>query len=1528
MKQRSLFNIYLALTAGMLSGARRVAMMLLLTLLTAATAWADDLATFTLAEKMNNGKDWPAGTKVGVVQTADTDDPLSCTVTTDGVPFKFKKGTNQLIVTDGSLLDYETKEIWTFNVSATDGEQSFTMEVTVNLTDVNEAPVIEDVEKVYSVDENTATGIAFGSFTVFDPDAGDKLTYTLTGALTGAAGISGTLKNKTLADIFYVDESANSSGKRTASIRVKNKGLLDYEELYKASSKNASYPVTITITDKASNSVDVTTKITVQDVNEDLTATGGTFYIQEHSPGLSHVCTTKYNDYPDEAYYGKVAGSDKDKYNKSFGTLTYSISTRNTGTKLTDSKSFVVDPDDGSIFTAANAEFEYDGDAAKRSYTFLVGVSDGEFSKDVEVTVKVLDITEPPINLVTEGSGRIREDATKGTSAASFSKDFITDPDELAKFEAMGDDVRFTIDQNASDFGAFKAVETTGDIYLDDPTKIDFETLYSKNKTVLSVVMTATNIYESNSPTLTITRNIEVVDVNEPPTASDLTKTVDENIAGGTVIGTIEASDPDTHASCNAGSHSCGFNTLHYSIVDASGLPFEIEEATGKIKLKKNERLRYSEKKQYKFDVKVSDRAKSDPALSTFAHVTINVIDDNEPSEFVTLGDVFEVEENVETGTKLEGDAIVVLDDDQADADNLNITITDNDATDARDAADLFEVVQVGTTDANTHKSTFAIQTKADLDYESLFVASEKDAVFNVMLTITDRAANTISQDTKIRVIDVNEEPAFTMTACTFHVSENVAKETALEVAKAMDPDIYNAKFGTLYFSLEGDDAAPFDIDGGTGEILVPKSAKLDYESKKIYEFYAVVTDKKYTKKIPVTVNITNMDETPVFHNVPELHVDENSEIGANVGVVTADDDDCKNNHIGMMPTYSLVATDDAANDYKSFTIDHNTGTIKVNARFDYETKNIYYVRIVATDGSDPTLTNYADVVIYIDDVNEAPSFKYKSNVITIAKGAAVSTEAITYEDLDKYATGEFLNNELVITGGPSDLFEITADGFVKPKDGAVINEAGEYKLDVTVRDANRDGNGDLLYPDFYEEKTFTLRYYAAGVDYMDWDDTEKILVKKNTATDDNTANDKVWILSGAETKLGANNSETWYVVPTNGVSYSSPLFLKGDVHLILTDGATMKHQIESLRQSEILTIHGQTEGTGKLTGDRLSINGDITINGGIIEIYGGQGAIRSPDNIIINGGQVTATGSDHGIWLEESNKIIVLRWTKASDFIQASSYYFQQPGCVMNIPAGKFFLVDGTTTVFGSATADYVFTDEELTAIAGKKLIPALPIATGGVDYLAFANGFGNWKLLGDDAQVYAVTGYDLTAGQVYLKPIADNVVPKGIPVVIGNKTEGAALPGDICLVGSDAQTTTVEGLLKGFVACDGSKSVQDYLEESFGEGVSASDYIPYLLKDNMFKIVLVSASDVIKKDICLLFIPKLDLLVGKSVGTTNAARSIAFGGGEATGIENVQSSMLNVQSDSWYDLQGRRLSGRPTKKGLYLFNGKKVVF
>ncbi len=35
----------------------------------------------------------------------------------------------------------------------------------------------------------------------------------------------------------------------------------------------------------------------------------------------------------------------------------------------------------------------------------------------------------------------------------------------------------------------------------------------------------------------------------------------------------------------------------------------------------------------------------------------------------------------------------------------------------------------------------------------------------------------------------------------------------------------------------------------------------------------------------------------------------------------------------------------------------------------------------------------------------------------------------------------------------------------------------------------------------------------------------------------------------------------------------------------------------------------------------------------------------------------------------------------------------------------------------------------------------------------------------------------------------------------------------------------------------------------------------------------------------------------------------------------------MFNVQSDSWYSLDGRKLNGEPKTKGIYIKNGKKTV-
>lgn len=50
--------------------------------------------------------------------------------------------------------------------------------------------------------------------------------------------------------------------------------------------------------------------------------------------------------------------------------------------------------------------------------------------------------------------------------------------------------------------------------------------------------------------------------------------------------------------------------------------------------------------------------------------------------------------------------------------------------------------------------------------------------------------------------------------------------------------------------------------------------------------------------------------------------------------------------------------------------------------------------------------------------------------------------------------------------------------------------------------------------------------------------------------------------------------------------------------------------------------------------------------------------------------------------------------------------------------------------------------------------------------------------------------------------------------------------------------------------------------------------------------------------------------------------------GNGETTGIDNLNANdNLNDNEATWYDLNGRRLQGKPSLKGVYIKNGKKVV-
>ena len=433
---------------------------------------------------------------------------------------------------------------------------------------------------------------------------------------------------------------------------------------------------------------------------------------------------------------------------------------------------------------------------------------------------------------------------------------------------------------------------------------------------------------------------------------------------------------------------------------------------------------------------------------------------------------------------------------------------------------------------------------------------------------------------------------------------------------------------------------------------------------------------------------------------------------------------------------------------------------------FDYEAwKELDTKYVIVVDLCDKRATTFntnlcsqAKFEVSVTDVNEKPYFTNQSDVISIAEGAAVSTDAITYADPDKY-TEEFLNNELVIIGGDSELFELTSDGNIKPKEGAVIDK-GEHKIEVRVRDANKDGDENYVYPDLYNDKTFKIRYYVTGVDYLDWDDTERMFVKKNTATDDNDANDKVYVLQGTETTLGQVGNETWYVCNTpatdtypDGLVYQDQVAFSGNVHLILVDGCkmTVGNAFSSIGSSAIapaiadLTIYGQTDGSGTLAAYGMyqgiySFGGSLTINGGNIyargvdngiylqsstlTINGGQvnaiadnnnGINSDKNDITINGGKVQAVGGNEGI--KKNSGKIILGWRNPDDYIFANTYNCGT-GSLMTA-AGQRFLAYSPKISYGNPGFDLADTENEASYVVGEANTTAATAIGSGISLI-----------------------------------------------------------------------------------------------------------------------------------------------------------------------------------------------------------------
>ncbi|RCW63875.1 DUF4347 domain-containing protein, partial [Pseudorhodoferax soli] len=301
------------------------------------------------------------GTAVGI--TAFASDPDSTATVTyslsnnAGGRFAINATTGVVTVADGTLLNYEAAASHGITVLATssDGSTSST-NFTINLTDVNEAPVgaVSDVNAAANqVAENAANGTTVGiTAQALDPDGTATVSYSLSDSAGGRFAINAT----------------------TGVVTVADGTLLNYEAA-------TSHGITVVATSSDGSTSSASFTINLTDVNE--------------APvGAVSDVNAAANQVAENAANGTTVGITAQATDPD-GTATVSYS-------LSDSAGgrFAIDATTGVVTVADGTLLNYEA-ATSHGITVLATSSDGSTSS-ANFTINLTDVNEAPVGAVSD----------------------------------------------------------------------------------------------------------------------------------------------------------------------------------------------------------------------------------------------------------------------------------------------------------------------------------------------------------------------------------------------------------------------------------------------------------------------------------------------------------------------------------------------------------------------------------------------------------------------------------------------------------------------------------------------------------------------------------------------------------------------------------------------------------------------------------------------------------------------------------------------------------------------------------------------------------------------------------------------------------------------------------------------------------------------------------------------------------------------------------------------------------------------
>ncbi|MDA9765784.1 S8 family serine peptidase [Gammaproteobacteria bacterium] len=553
---------------------------------------------------------------IGTVTAVDgDDDPITFTISGDDISIS-----TEGVLTFNTAPDFETKTSYTATVTASDGTNPRTQEITVNINNVNDvAPVITSVDS-FSVEENQT---AIGAVTATDAE-GDNVTFTVSGselAITSAGVLTfiSAPDYETKATYSATVTASDGTNASTQDITVNVTNVNDIAPEFTSdatfsAAENQKAIGTVTATDAEGDNV----TFTVSGSELAITSAGVLTFISapDYETKTSYSATVTASDGVNTTTQNITVNITNENDNSPSFTSNATFSADENQTSIGTVTATDADGDD-VIFSISGSELEITSAGVltfveapdyetKVTYTATVTASDGTNSSTQDITVNVTNVND---------------NSPVFTSDATFSADENqTSIGTVTATDADGDTITYSI--SGTDSESVSINSSSGVLTFNSAPNYESKTSYS-------IVASASDGVNETNQNVTITIN----NINEAPAfTSSASFIADEN---QTSIGSVSVTDPE-----NA--------TLSYSLsgTDASSLGISDSGV-----LSFGSAPNYESKNSYSATVAASDGTNSstqditisitdvnDAPVATAASYYLNLLPQDQSGGDITLG--------------------------------------------------------------------------------------------------------------------------------------------------------------------------------------------------------------------------------------------------------------------------------------------------------------------------------------------------------------------------------------------------------------------------------------------------------------------------------------------------------------------------------------------------------------------------------------------------------------------------------------------------------------------------------------------------------------------------------------------------------------------------------------------------------------------------------------------------------------------------------------------------------------------------